>query len=124
MARVQAGADQAVMVLDGGQDHLGRVPAVQRFAGGAVRMDRDADVVLGHQFVKTVEAVRIGVGTQVANAQVAGKLEDPAIGRVVLVNRSTPNEIGVMLSLVHRLRTALICTSVASTGKWPRYSSM
>ena len=63
---------------------FGRVPAVQLFADGAVRMDGDGDVELVDQLVEAVEAVGAGVGGEKADAEPAGELEEPAVGVVVL----------------------------------------
>src|SRR5262249_39697913 len=61
----------------------GGVPAVQVAALRPVRVDGDGDVELAHQPVEAVEAVRAGVGAEVAHAQGAGELEGAAVGVVV-----------------------------------------
>src|SRR5262249_27968754 len=86
VAGVEAGADERVMVLDRGHDDLGGVPAVQlTAAGGAVRVDGDGDLVLVHELVEAVEAVRRGVGADVLDVELLGEGEDALVGVVVLV---------------------------------------
>src|SRR5205807_2092972 len=63
VARVEARADERVVVFDRGENDLGRIPSVQVLPLRPVRMNADGDLVLLAQFVEAVEAVRGRVGT-------------------------------------------------------------
>ena len=124
MARVEAGANEAMVILYRRQDYFGRVPAMEPIvAGRTVRMNADADVELGDQLVQAVEAVRIGIGAEVADAEFRPNSNNRRLAAASLVKRSTPNATGVMLCFISKFFTALICASVLLIGTCWRKSS-
>ena len=86
MARVQARANQRMMILDRLHDNFGRVPAVQLAAAGrAMGMNGDRDLVFIDELVQAVETIRARVRTEGLDAERLAEIENLFVGVVVAV---------------------------------------
>jgi hypothetical protein len=79
MPGIEAGTDQRVVILNGRENDLGTVPAMQSLADRPMRVDGDTDFVLFAEFVQAVETVRVGVSTEVFYTQSSAKLKKPFV---------------------------------------------
>jgi hypothetical protein len=82
--RIEAGADQLVMVLHRLHDDLGGPPLVSPLPRRPMRMDRDRDLVFVHELVEAVECVAGRAGAEVFQAAGPAEIEEFPVSVVIL----------------------------------------
>ena len=85
VSRIQARADQFVMVFDGRHDDLGRIPAVQ-FASPrrTMGMNGNGDLVFVAELIEAVKTVLAGIGADRLDTERLAIFENLLVGLVIL----------------------------------------
>src|SRR5262249_34740457 len=106
VASVQTGADEWMMVFDCLENDFRGIPAIQpAFARRTMRMDADGNAVAGAELVETIEAVRVGTGTEHLQSQGFAKVENALVGIMVLgesLHAESPGLNAILLAKVEK----------------------